>query len=421
MDLIEIKGGNKLTGVVEISGAKNSALPIIIASMLTEKMVVLHNIPNLADITNVISLMINHGSDISFSEKSLSIRSKTINSVVAPYNIVSKTRAAFWVIAPLISRCMKAKVSLPGGCKIGARQVDMHISFLESIGVSIVFQDGYVFASVKNKLKGTNFKFPKISVGATITAIMSSVLISEEITIIENCAVEPEIVDLCDFLCKIGANIKGIGTRKIEILGVKELSGTEHTIISDRIEAGTFMMAAAITGGKLKIKNIDYSIISNICEFLTKTGIIFSKISQNSLHVSAPSKIVSIDLETSCHPGFPTDLQAQFMALMSIANGISIITENIFENRFMHIPELLRMNANINVIKKGQKAEVKGVRGLIGAEVKATDLRASASLVLAGLAAQGWTHIHSANEIDRGYEKIEQKLSKCGAIIRRVN
>lgn len=421
MDKIVIKGGNTLTGEITINGAKNAALPIMIASLLTEDSMVLSNIPILADITTLIELLESHGVKVKKelcedNSSSLVLNAAEITNFEAHYDIVSKMRASLWVLAPLMARFGKARVSLPGGCAIGTRQVDLYISFLQAMGAEINIEEGYINASKKGRLNATSYQFNKVSVGATICAIMAATL-ADGTSHFSNCAIEPEIVDVCNCLIKMGAIIEGIGTKVITIHGVEKLKGTHHTVIPDRIEAGTYMVAASITRGSIKIKNINYDIIENTCLALAQAG---SKIEHgdNYINVSHQGAIIANNISTSPYPGFATDMQAQFMALMTIANGTSIITETLYENRFMHALELARLGADITV--QGSSAVIKGVPALKGAELMATDLRASAALILAGLVAEGTTIISRVYHIDRGYMGIEKKLKACGADIERI-
>ncbi len=418
MESMLVQGGTPLIGTIDISGAKNAALPIMACSLLTEDDVVLSNIPNLTDTYMMKSLLENHGSKCNFINNEIHLNSSEINNFIAPYDIVRKMRASIWVLGPLLSRFGKAKVSLPGGCALGARQIDLHLAGLSAMGASINIEDGYIIAESIKRLKGVHFNFSKVSVGATITMIMAATLADGE-TKLMNCASEPEIVDMCNLLVKMGALIEGIGTSNLVIIGQKKLHGTKHKIIADRIEAGTYMIAAAITGGNITLKNVPYDIIENLSLKLMEAGSLI-KFIDNSISVSNLSgKINPVNIETHPYPGFATDLQAQFMTLMTIANGTSIVTENIFENRFMHVPELTRMGADIT-INNHHNATIRGVDYLKSAEVMASDLRASVSLILAGLVARGETKIRRIYHLDRGYSQIEQKLSKCGAKIERI-
>lgn len=420
MDTIIIKGGRSLFGEVKVNGAKNAALPIMACSLLTDKKLKISNVPKLTDIYTMKTLLKNHGATIEVNDfedsLDLSIDCSKIDNFTAPYDIVRKMRASIWVLGPLLARFGHAKVSLPGGCAIGARQVDLHINVLEAMGADIKIDHGYINATIKTKLNGTHFSFNKISVGATINAIIAATLASGE-TILLNCAREPEIIDLCNCLKSMGAKIDGVGTSEVKIIGNSSLNGSSYKIMPDRIEAGTYMVAAAITKGELKITGIDYHLIENTALRLIDAGMEIHKL-QNGVQVKYVGKRKSVDIQTQAYPGFSTDLQAQFMSLMTLSEGTSCITENIFENRFMHVPELCRMGANITI--NGSSAIVRGVKCLSGSEVMASDLRASVSLVLGGLAASGETKIRRVYHLDRGYQLLEQKLSNCGAVIFRA-
>ncbi len=420
MDNLVIYGGNRLLGDVYISGSKNSSLPIMVASLLTDQPLIILNIPKLSDINTMKHLLLNHGVKIidNISDNNtITLISSEINNFVAPYDIVRKMRASIWVLAPLLARLGEAKVSFPGGCAIGVRKIDLHIMALKVLGASINIVEGYIHAKIKEKyLIGNKIVFNKYSVGATITAILAAVLAKGESSII-NCAKEPEVIDLCRCLINMGAEIYGIGTNNLVIIGKKKLGGTRHKVIADRIEAGTYMIAAAITKGQLRMHNIvNYSMLTNLITPLQKAGVKIN-LYKDYIDVNSSSIIAPININTSPYPGFSTDLQAQFMSLMTIASGTSIITENIFENRFMHVAELCRMGAQISV--NGNEATIIGVTSLSGSELMASDLRASASLVLAALAAHGKTVIHRIYHLDRGYEAMESKLFKCGADIIR--
>ncbi|RYE05808.1 MAG: UDP-N-acetylglucosamine 1-carboxyvinyltransferase [Rickettsiaceae bacterium] len=420
MDSIVIKGGTPLQGIVKINGAKNAALPIMAAALLTADRIVLTNIPKLTDVETMNSLLRHHGAIVSSYDQAesleLHIDCSKITDFIAPYEIVRKMRASIWVLGPLLARFGEAKISLPGGCAIGARQVDMHISVLEAMNAHIEIEQGYIKATSKGQLKGTHFNFHRISVGATITAILAASLAEGE-TSLTNCAKEPEIVDLCKYLCKMGAKIKGAGTAEIKIMGVSSLKGVTYDVMPDRIEAGTYMIAAAITKGELDIVGIDYKIVENLVLKLLESGTIVTR-TNSGINVRHSGVIKPTDINTEEYPGFATDLQAQFMSLLTIADGASVITENIFENRYMHVPELNRMGANI--IIKEHNAIIKGVKYLKGAEVMASDLRASSCLILAALAATGETRIGRVYHLDRGYQAFEHKLSSCGADIMRI-
>lgn len=417
MESIIIHGGKPLIGEINISGAKNACLPIMTCALLTEEDLNLSNVPALTDITTMQTLLENHGISCNRDKDQVTLNAKNINEFIAPYDIVRKMRASIWVLGPLLARFGKAKVSLPGGCAIGARQVDLHLSGLEAMGANIIIEDGYIVAECLSRLKGVHFNFDKVSVGATINLIMAACLADGE-TKLMNCASEPEITDMCNCLVKMGAHIEGIGTNSLTIIGQKKLHGASHKVIADRIEAGTYMIAAAITKGKITLKNIPYEIIENVALKLIEANVSIEH-SNNQIIVTGPDVITPTNIETHPYPGFPTDLQAQFMTLMSIADGTSTVTENIFENRFMHVPELCRMGANIT-INHHHSATVHGVKTLKSAEVMASDLRASVSLVLAGLVAEGTTKIRRIYHLDRGYDHLEDKLRKCGADILRV-
>lgn len=415
MAKIIIHGGEKLSGEVEISGSKNASLPCIVATLLTEEPCLLHNVPQLEDVKTICSLLKVLGKKIKLKKNTLFIKSGGNLHSFAPYELVSKMRASILVMGPLLARMKKAKVSLPGGCAIGSRPINLHLQGLTQLGAIITLEEGYVILTA-NKLDGTKIVFDFPSVGATENLLMAASL-AEGKTVIENAACEPEIVDLANFLNKMGASISGAGTRTIEIFGVNELRGAEHTIIPDRIETGTFLLAGAITGGKITLHKI---ISEHLGIVLTKLGEVGAKINLNgqSLSVIGDKEIKPVDIETLPYPGFPTDMQAQWMTLMSMAKGKSIIRETIFENRFLHVGELQRMGAKIEV--KGNTAIVEGVEHLSGAEVKATDLRASAGLVLAGLIARGKTEINDIYHLERGYKNIVPKLQNLGARIKKI-
>ena len=424
MEIIKIRGGKPLIGKIQVSGSKNSTLPIMAASLLTNDNLVLSNVPHLIDIATMSNLLLNHGTEFILdgfiSQKNIGrtiiLNSSNITNLIAPYDIVRKMRASVLVLGPLLSRFGKAKVSLPGGCAIGTRPIDLHLEALRAMGAEISLENGYVEASVKGKLKGANINFSKVSVGATENIIMAATL-AEGKTVLSNAAREPEIVDLINCLIAMGAKIKGAGESIIEIEGVDSLHGAQHSVIGDRIEAATYAIAAAITKGSITLTGISSDLLANIFDQLLNCGVRITEDSEG-IHILASEEINSIDITTQVFPGFSTDVQAQFMALMCLADGTSMITENIFENRFMHVSELNRMGADISI--NGNIALVKGVKKFKGAEVMATDLRASVSLVLAGLVAEGETIINRIYHIDRGYEYIEEKLSSCGADIERV-
>ena len=420
MDQIKVRGGIKLNGIIEVSGSKNASLPIIIASLLTERKVTVRKVPDLADVRTILELLTFFGSEIKLTSgvngKVLEINNTNITINKAPYELVRKMRASVLVLGALLARYGKASVSLPGGCAIGTRPIDIHLNGLESLGASISLEDGYVNAEAKKGLIGSEINLPKVSVGATENLMMAATLAKGK-TVLFNCAKEPEISELGKFLNTMGAKILGLGTDKITIYGVDELGETDFTVANDRIETGTYAIAAAITGGVIKLQGAQTNQLFSVFDILSKTGVSIVE-DGDAIIVSRESDIIPFDIATQPYPGFPTDMQAQIMALLSLANGSSIITENIFENRFMHIPELVRMGANIT--QEGPTAIIKGVKKLKGAPVMATDLRASVSLVLAGLAAQGETVISRIYHLDRGYEDLVQKLTNCGADIDRV-
>ena len=415
MKKLVIQGGKKLYGTINISGSKNASLPILAASLLIDEVVTLKNIPNVKDILTMIVLLENIGKKIEFSaaKNEVKIYPQKIKKLEAPYNLVKTMRAGVLVLGPLISKYGYAKVSLPGGCAIGSRPVDLHIEALKKMGAKIKIDNGYILAEVAEKLKATNFKFPSVSVGATENLIMASVL-CEGKTLIKNIAIEPEILDLIDFLNHSGAKILFNSKRSITIEGVDRLRGVSYSIIPDRIEAGTYAIASLITNGKITLNKINKEIMRNIFDVLKKAGAQLDFKKTNSVTVSR-KKIKSLNVKTLPYPGFPTDMQAQLMSLLCLSKGKSVIKEDIFENRFLHVPELKRLGANIKI--KNQSAHIIGIDKLKGAEVMATDLRASVSLVLAGLVAQGTTTINRVYHLERGYENLVGKLKKCGAKI----
>ncbi len=418
MQKLIIKGKKKLSGSITISGSKNATLPILAASILTNKKIILKNVPLVQDVYTMINLLKFIGVNIETSKKKnvLSISNNKKLKTVAPYNLLKTMRAGVLVLGPLLAKYKKAKVSLPGGCAIGARPVNLHLFALEKLGAKIKIKDGYIYASAKKGLRGSIIKFPSISVGATENAILAAVNAKGK-TIISNCAIEPEIQDMIFFLKKIGCNINFIGKRKILIIGVSEFKDAIHDVIFDRIELGTYLIAAALIGKKIVLKRIKPEIIASEIKILKKMGIRM-KIEKNKITVHESKKIKNINIKTEAYPGFPTDLQAQIMVLMSKATGTSKVKENIFENRFMHVPELRRMGAKIKTQKN--IATISGPTNLSGAEVMATDLRASVSLVLAALVANNKTIINRVYHLDRGYENLEKKLKKCKANIKRV-
>ena len=421
MDLIEIIGNSPLEGKIKISGSKNASLPIMIASLLTKEKVELSNIPNLSDVLTLIDLMKSLGADIEY-DKSLELKgkisciTKEILHSEASYDLVRKMRASFWVLAPLIARYGEAKVSLPGGCAIGIRPIDFYLSILKKMGVKLKLKDGYVYASIKNQLKSLNFSLDFPSVGVTHFFLMMTSL-AEGKSIINNAAKEPEVIALAEMLNKMGAKIKGHGTNTISIEGVSNLNGTKFSIPPDRIEAGTFAIAVSATGGNISLESVNPDEITLLSNLLRESGTKITT-SKNLMKIKKDNKIInSIDVSTAPYPGFPTDLQAQFMTLMALGNGKSSIKENIFENRFMHVQELARFGADIKL--KGDTAFIRGVKEFNSAPVMATDLRASASLIIAALSAKGKSTIRRIYHLDRGFDKIENKLRSCGAKIQR--
>ena len=413
-----IEGGKKLRGNVRINGAKNAALPIIAGALLAEGSSVIENVPKLLDIYTMIEVISHLGAKVEFTEDGrLFIDPTGLDQYIAPYGLVKKMRASILVMGPLLARLGKAKISLPGGCAIGPRPVDLHLLGFKTLGADVHFDKGYIYAEVE-KFRGNYIYLDFPSVGATENIMMAAVLADGE-TIIENAAREPEVVDLANFLNKMGANIEGAGTDLIKIRGVKSLKGVNnHKVISDRIEAGTFMIAAAITKGDVLLEDINPEFLHAVIVKLRSIGIEVREF-ENSIHVLGNNGIHAVDIKTMPYPGFPTDMQAQMMSLLSVSDGISIITENIFENRFTHVGELKRMGADIRI--EGHSAIVKGVECLSGAEVTAHDLRAGASLIIAGLVSDGTTKVNGVYHIDRGYEGIEKKLNALGAHIKRVN
>lgn len=428
MDRIRIVGGNELTGTIPISGAKNAALPLMIASLLTDDTLTLENVPHLADVEQLIRILGNHGVDYSVSgrrerqgegySRTISFTARNIVDTTAPYELVSKMRASFWVIGPLLARMGEAKVSLPGGCAIGTRPVDLFIDGLQALGAKIEVENGYILASAKNRLTGNRYTFPKISVGATHVLMMAATLARGE-TVLENAAREPEVVNLAECLNAMGAKITGQGTSTITIEGVDSLSGARHRVIPDRIETGTYAMAVAMTGGDVLLEGARADLLQGALDVLSRTGAEIIQTNSGIRVLRNGSGITPVDVVTEPFPGFPTDLQAQFMGLMTMSKGKSKITETIFENRFMHVQELARLGAHITL--SGQTAIVEGVSKLKGAPVMATDLRASVSLVIAGLAAEGETVVNRVYHLDRGFERLEEKLSRCGAVIERIS
>lgn len=418
MEKIKILGNPdlRLDGKVRISGAKNAVLPAIAASLLTEEKLRLKNVPLVKDVFTILTLVKELGAEYTIRRKSLSIQVKKILSEEASYELVRAMRASILVLGPLLARHGKAVVSLPGGCAIGSRPIDLHIHGLERLGASITLQHGYINAEAK-QLQGTEIEFEKKTVGGTENILMAAALARGE-TILKNCSLEPEVTNLCQLLVKMGAKIDGIGEETIRVKGVRELGGAVHEIIPDRIEAGTFLVAGALSRGNILLTQVRPEHLGTIIEKLRFSGVRIERVNRTSLRVIGNEEIKPQDITTSPYPGFPTDMQAQFMVMMTQAHGTSIITETIFDRRFSHVNELLRLGANIEVI--GDKAIVKGKTPLSGAEILATDLRASASLILAGLIASGETIINDVEHLNRGYENIEEKLKSLGAQIERV-
>ena len=431
MDRILIHGGTPLRGVIPIGGAKNAALPLMAASLLTDEALVLSNLPHLADISTMAKLLRKLGVDISMdgdapgdnnggglAGRVFRLSAATLTHTTAPYDLVRKMRASVLVLGPLLARAGRARVSMPGGCAIGTRPVDLHLKALEQLGAEIELTEGYIEARAEKGLTGAHVVFPMVTVGGTENLLMAAALAKGE-TVLSNAAREPEVVDLAKCLAAMGAKIDGIGTDTLTIQGSERLGGTTHAVIPDRIETGTYAVAAAITGGEVTLEGARADLSKAVIEVLTSAGVEFTE-TEGGLRVArANGPLRGADMMTEPYPGFPTDMQAQLMTLMAVAGGASMVTETIFENRFMHVPELCRMGADINV--HGASAIIRGVEGLSGAQVMATDLRASVSLVLAGLAAEGETVINRVYHLDRGYERLEEKLSACGADIKRVS
>ena len=422
MDKFRIRGGRPLHGTVEIAGAKNSALPLMAAALLTPEPVRLHKIPKVRDIATMAKLLTFMSAKVStagFPASTCTIESETLNDAVAPYELVKTMRASILTLGPVIARSGVAHVSLPGGCAIGARPVDLHLAALEKMGAEITTEHGYIQAKVPKggRLKGAHIVFEKITVTGTENVLMAATL-AEGDTTLENCAREPEVTDLIHLLRKMGADIQGDETSKLKIHGVDKLHGATHSIIPDRVEAGTFLIAGAITNGDLTIANCTPTHLGALIAKLEAAGVPVELLDASTIRVHDGHKLVAADVTTEEYPGFATDMQAQFMVLMSVAEGAAMVTETIFENRFMHVPELNRMGARINV--HGASAIVRGVPALSGAPVMATDLRASVSLILAGLGAKGETMVNRVYHLDRGYEAVEEKLAACGADIERI-
>ena len=427
MDRIQIRGGAKLNGAISISGAKNAALPLMIASLMTDQTLTLENLPRLADVSQLARILGNHGVDYSIDGKRVGeeaatgqtahLRARTIVDTTAPYDLVSRMRASFWVIAPLLARMGEARVSLPGGCAIGTRPVDLLLIALEKLGATIEIDAGYAVAKAPKGLVGAEIEFPRVTVGGTHVAMIAAST-ARGSTLIANAAREPEVVDLADCLGKMGARIRGAGTSNIEIHGVPRLNGANHRVLPDRIEAGTYATAVAMTGGDILLEGISEDLFQTPLETLENIGATVTSDNRGVRVQRNGAGIDPLDIATAPFPGFPTDLQAQFMALLTRARGTSRITETIFENRFMHVQELARLGAHIKL--EGDTAVVEGVERLRGAPVMATDLRASVSLVIAALAAEGETIVNRVYHLDRGFERLEEKLGACGADIARI-
>ena len=417
MDKFRIRGGAPLQGEIPVSGSKNAALPALAACLLTSDPVTLHRVPPVRDIGTMQQLLKYTGAELDVSGACVTVRAASIGHPEAPYDLVKTMRASSLVLGPLVARTGRARVSMPGGCAIGARPINLHVGALEQLGAQIEQSHGYVEATAPQGLRGTAVHFDRITVTGTEDVLMAAVLAEGE-TVIRNAAREPEVQDLAELLNKMGARVEGAGTSTIRVQGVTRLHGAEHTIIPDRIEAGTFLIAGAITQGDLLVSGLIPEHVEALTAKMRQSGVEITEAGPNALRVRASSRLSATDMTTEEYPGFATDLQAQYMALMTLASGISLISETIFENRFMHTQELARMGANIRV--EGRQAIVAGVSELTGAQVIASDLRASASLVLAGLVARGETLLDRVYHIDRGYERIEEKLARAGARIERV-
>ncbi|WP_417819865.1 UDP-N-acetylglucosamine 1-carboxyvinyltransferase [Terasakiella sp.] len=424
MDRIHIRGGQRLRGSIQIGGAKNAALPLMAASLLSEETLTLSNLPHLVDITTMTHLLAELGVEVGMNGHApngghvgrvFELTAHDVGKTVAPYEVVRKMRASVLVLGPLLARYGKGKVSLPGGCAIGTRPVDVHLGALEQMGAEIELKEGYIVAHAPGGLHGAHITFPMVSVGATENLLMAATLAKGE-TVLSNCAREPEITDLANCLVAMGAQIEGIGTDTLRVQGVDKLHGAKYSVLPDRIETGSYAVAAAVTGGDLTLLGTRMDLIESVADVMRKCDVNFEEV-DGGVRVWCDGPIRGVDVMTEPFPAFPTDMQAQFMVMMAVSDGASMITESIFENRFMHVPELNRMGADINV--HGRSAIVRGVNKLSGAPVMATDLRASMSLVLAGLAAEGETIVNRVYHLDRGYEALEQKLSACGAIIER--
>ena len=431
MDKLRIFGGQALSGRIQIAGAKNASLPLMAASLLTDQNLILRNLPRVADIATMGKLLVELGLEVRnekrgfkgndsarpLASSSLVLNAKNLENVTASYDLVRKMRASVLVLGPLLARLGYARVSMPGGCAIGPRPIDLHVAGLERLGARISLKDGYIEASAPKGLQGAVVELPLVSVGATENLMMAATLARGD-TVILNAAREPEVVDLGICLSTMGARLSGVGTSRVEISGVGSLEGAEHTVVPDRIESGTYAIAAAITGGAIDLLGARLELMHSVKESLAIAGVGLTAVKDGVRASRIKTEIHPLDVETHPYPGFPTDMQAQFMALMTLASGVSTIAEKIFENRFMHVNELARMGANISI--QGNKATVVGVRQLTGAPVMATDLRASVSLLLAGLAARGETVVNRVYHLDRGYESVVEKLAACGATVERL-
>ncbi|MEZ5878857.1 MAG: UDP-N-acetylglucosamine 1-carboxyvinyltransferase [Tepidamorphaceae bacterium] len=428
MDSIRVTGGNRLNGTIPISGAKNAALPLMIASILTPETLTLENVPRLTDVQKLAQILNNHGIDITIAGKragqgegysrTMRLNAAEIVDTTAPYELVSQMRASFWVLGPLLARCGKAKVSLPGGCAIGTRPVDLHLMGLEALGAEIELDAGYVIARAPNGLKGGNILFPMVSVGATHNVLMAAAG-AKGTTVIENAAREPEIGDVARCLTAMGAVVEGIDTDTLVVHGSPNLHGATHSVLPDRIETGTYAMAVAMTGGDVLLENARMDLLQAAFDVLVEAGVTVTQTNEGVRISRNGAGIKPVHVTTAPYPAFPTDLQAQLMALMTNAEGVSTITETIFENRFMHVQELARLGADIRL--NGDTATITGVKKLKGAPVMATDLRASVSLIIAALVAEGDTTVSRVYHLDRGFERIEEKLGRCGAQIERLS
>jgi len=425
MDKIRVMGGQPLKGMIQIGGAKNAALPLMAASLLTSETLCLSNLPHLTDITTMVHLLSELGVEVSMNGNApdgghigrvFELNGHEPKNKTAPYELVRRMRASILVLGPLLARWGEAKVSLPGGCAIGTRPVDLHLKAFEALGAKIELKEGYISASAPGGLKATSVLFPSVSVGATENILMAATLADGK-TIISNAAREPEISDLAYCLRMMGAEIEGIGSDTLTVVGKPSLQAADYQVIPDRIETATYAVAAAITGGDVTLKGTRLELMGSVADVLTNAGITVSEVDDGIRIINSSGRVKGIDVMTEPYPGFPTDMQAQIMALLAVSEGASMITETIFENRFMHVPELCRMGADINV--HGSSAIIRGVNKLSGAELMATDLRASISLVLAALAAEGETIINRVYHLDRGYERVEEKLAACGALIER--